>query len=167
MAAEMTGGALRPVPLGQDGLARVDLPVSLRVELLAAPLDLVSGAVPRQRFKEDSVWHVRVTVVIARHAHQFFHPVVIRREFFVLDRPGREIERTVAPAQSGPEQRLAADGLRHEIVEAGIALFGERLFRGIDSEMAARVPSYAVFRRLVWHGMAVEILRGIDPFAGF
>src|SRR5262249_950638 len=118
MAAVMAGGPLRPVALSQDCLARGDHPVSLRVELLAAFLYFISRAIPGQRLEKDSVRHIRVMVIIARHAHQLFHPVVIWLKFIVLYRPGCEIEGAVAPAQSRPEQRLAADGLRQEIVDA-------------------------------------------------
>src|SRR5262249_8888797 len=78
-----------------------------------------------------------------------------------------EIEWAVAPAQSGPEQRFAADDFRQKVVETRIAFSGERLFHRVNSEMAARVPAEPVLRRLVRHGVAEKILRRVNPFAGF
>src|SRR5262249_31007829 len=95
-----------------------------------------------------------------------FHPVVIPLKFFIPDRPAREIERAVAPAQSGPEQRFAANGFRQKVIETRIAVSGERFFLRVHSEMAARIPAEPVLRRIVRHGVAEKLLRGVTQLAG-
>ena len=153
---------------GQQRLARRNHPKHFGIKLVAALLNFVARAIPLERFLIDAIGYVGMLVGAARHAHHPFHPVVMRREVFILDRPRSEIVSAVAPTQARPQQRLAAYGLAQKVVEAlVIALLGERLFRAVNLQMLARIPALAVLRQFIRHRMAIKFLLRLDPLARF